>query len=325
MTCHSSNQPNGWGAKASILITLLASFFLLASCSGKPSQGTSQAPVAPHAPGQMTEEGATPEVIPSAIANEDEASLAAKAKAKEEEAKLPLYKVVSETYFPPFVMLDGKGGVVGFESDLLNEIGKLENIRFKYVTHPWKGIFDTIENGTNDIVAASVTINKDRSARYNFSNPYYLSEQTYFSLRPVPDMSKLDNLAKYKVIVKEGTSSDAIVKAHGKQIRYLDSTFTGAKEVINRQADGLVGDSGPLQYYAAVYDKYGTHTQKLPGQPTEFYGFVFSKKRTDDLLQKINRGLDELRKNGKYAELHAKWFNKPAPTLPSLSEVQSGF
>lgn len=266
----------------------------------------------------------------------------------------PQYAVVSEQYFPPFAMLDGKGGVTGFEPDLLDEIGKEEKIRFRHFTHAWEGIFELLDAGKADVVSASVTVTPARMARYDFSDPYYVSNQTLLSTQGVVRQEDLGRLADFRVIVKRGTSSAEIVerifaasgrgptaqasglaqdgkgadasgKAEGRKggsIRYEDSTYMGARDVFGRSSDAVVSDSGPLRYYAKTYADYSPALYEMPGYPVEHIAFVFSKTRTDGLRDKINDGLAKLKDNGKLDELCRKWFGAPSAKLPRLNEIR---
>lgn len=237
------------------------------------------------------------------------------------------YKVIFGPPFPPFLLLDGKGGVMGFEVDLLDEIARSQNISFTYGTYPWNGLFDNLANGKCDVVGAGITINKERAKRFDFSEPFFQSNQMAFSLKKL-DFDNPAAFKDYKAVVQRNTSSsEFLTNELGKQgnIREVDSVFLGVKDILNHRADFMISDSGPLLYYSERYNEFEPHVYTFKQLPTEYFGFVISNFRQDDLKQKLDKGMKDMVASGKFDEIYKKWFNKTPPKMPSLEEIKKTF
>ena len=53
-----------------------------------------------------------------------------------------------------------------------------------------------------------------------------------------------------------------------------------------------------------------------PSFPKEYFGIVV-KQGNKALLEKINAGMNAIKADGSYAQIHKKWFQADAPVLPA--------
>lgn len=222
------------------------------------------------------------------------------------------YTVITENDFAPFEFRGNDGSFTGFDIDILNAIAQKENIHFNFVGMKYNNLWPSIQNDHNyDILAAAITINDERRAIVDFSQPYFESKQTAILNKKIPQIKSFEDLKTLRVATKAGNTSEEILKKivgdEGKLI-YVDTGFLALRAVLNNEADAHLGDSGVLLNYAKEHADAGLHTFIDPAYPSEFYGFVVRKNREDDLLQKLNHGLDTIKKDGTYQTIFNKWF-----------------
>lgn len=225
-----------------------------------------------------------------------------------------VYTVITQPDFHPFVFRDADSSLTGFDIDVVNAIAKKANINVRFITMPREQLFDAIQSNEYDMLASSVTITEDRAQLMQFSDPYFVSKQSVLLNQHVPAISNFEELQNYKIAVKKGTTSDTLLMAimgeKTDNIVYTETAYLGVTDTLAGKVDGIVSDSGVVDYYGVVHKKDGVHTFSDPNYPTENYGFAFAKGRSDDLINKINTGLSAIKGDGTYQAINDKWFGQ---------------
>ena len=73
----------------------------------------------------------------------------------------------------PWEFQDASGEFVGFEIDLVREVGARLNRSIEIVNIPFNGLFSAVQSGRIDIALSSITITDKRLASVAFVQPYY--------------------------------------------------------------------------------------------------------------------------------------------------------
>lgn len=90
----------------------------------------------------------------------------------------PHYVVGVDADFSPFTSLGDDGNFSGFDIDAARAVAEREGINVTFVAVPWDAAIDRLEDGQVDIVWSGTTVSPERSAKVNFSRPYYFVEQS---------------------------------------------------------------------------------------------------------------------------------------------------
>ena len=234
------------------------------------------------------------------------ASAAAPAPAK-------VYMVGTDAAYAPFESQNEKGEIVGFDIDVVTAIAKKAGIEVKFVNTPWEGIFNTLAQGDRDLLVSSITITDERKQTMDFSSPYFDAAQL-IAVKLNSKIAKFDDLKKLKVGVQTGTTGDEVVsKLQGKtstNIKRFESTPLALKELEAGGVDAVVADNGVVINYVANNSggKFKTVSDTV-FQP-EQYGLAV-KKGNAELLAKLNKGLADIKADGSYDRLFAKYFGAP--------------
>ena len=240
------------------------------------------------------------------------------------------YIVATDASYAPFEYMEGNQ-VVGFSHDILKAAGEKEGIKLNFVNTPFEGIFANVEKGDSDIALASITITDERKQRVDFSDPYLEATQMIVTAEKGSDVKSFKELKSRSVSVQNGTTADLILQdLQGKNsgtIKRFETMPLAFKELISGGVDATVGDNGVVQNFVANNPNVKLNTLVDPEFPKEQYGFAFRKNRSDDLREKINKGLATIKADGTYAQIEAKWFNKgkdaasaSAPTASAASK-----
>jgi polar amino acid transport system substrate-binding protein len=234
-------------------------------------------------------------------------------------APAKVYAVGTDAAYAPFESQNEKGEIVGFDIDVLSAVAKKAGIEVKFINTPWEGIFNNLSQGDRDIIVSAVTITDERKQTMDFSDPYFDAQQL-IAVKATSKISKFDDLKKLKVGVQTGTTGDEVVsKLQGKtnpNIKRFESTPLALKELEAGGVDAVVADNGVVINYVTnnAGSKFKTVADKAFAP--EQYGLVVKKGNTD-LLGKLNKGLADIKADGTYDQIYAKYFGAAAAAAPA--------
>ncbi|MGI6091549.1 MAG: basic amino acid ABC transporter substrate-binding protein [Veillonellaceae bacterium] len=233
-----------------------------------------------------------------------------------EKSAAPEKKVIrvgSETAFAPFEFQDEKTKeYTGFDMDLIRAIGKQMGYEVEIVSMGFDGLIPALEAGNIDVIASGMTITEERAKKVNFSNPYYKSGLTIVVKSDNNTIKSFKDLEGKNIAVQIGTTgAREASKVKNAKVREFNNPPEAFMELKAGGVDAVINDKPVNDYFIA---QSGSKDAKVVGEPltSEDYGLATSKKNAE-LGEKINKALDELKKNGEYEKIYVKWFGvKPA-------------
>lgn len=223
------------------------------------------------------------------------------------------YKVAMEATFPPFDLTDKSGNVSGIDVDLMEAIAKDQGFKLEWKTMSFNGLIPALQSKNIDIVASGMWANEERGKQVDFSDVYYESglmlavEEKNNDVKSVADLKK-----DMKVGAQIGTSgadeADKLKKEGKiKEVKVYEGLDSAMADLQNGTINAVINDEPVTK----VYIKEMPGKIKLVGEKLtkEGYGFAV-QKGNKELLDKINKGLANLKANGEYDKILAKWVGK---------------
>lgn len=231
-----------------------------------------------------------------------------------------VYVVGTDAAYAPFESQNEKGEIVGLTVDVVTAVAQKAGIEVKFVNTPWEGIFNSLQQGDRDMLASSITITDERKQTMDFTNPYFDAYQL-IAVKATSKVTKFDDLKKLKVGVQTGTTGDEVVtKQQGKNstnIKRFESTPLALKELEAGGVDAVVADNGVVVNYVTNNPGAKFKTVSDKAFAPEQYGFAVKKGNTE-LLEKLNKGLADIKADGTYDKIYAKYFGA-APAAPATA------
>ncbi|AOS66115.1 ABC transporter substrate-binding protein [Actinoalloteichus hymeniacidonis] len=237
---------------------------------------------------------------------------------EEEQRVVPDVDLVSDgrlltcTHLPydPF-QFEQDGEVVGFDVDIVDLIADELDVEQAIVDMPFEGIQTgvALDAGECDIAAAAMTITDERSEVIDFAYPYFNAAQALLVERASP-VRGLDGLHGQRLAVQEGTTGAAFAEQYNAdngepiELLYYPNLSALTQSLRSEESDGVLSDNGPLHEFAQVYRDTEVTAEFDTG---EQYGLAVRQGNTE-LLDVVNRVLEEARADGRYEEIHLKWF-----------------
>jgi ABC-type amino acid transport substrate-binding protein len=217
--------------------------------------------------------------------------------------------VGSDIPYPPFEQ--GKpGNYTGFDIELMEAIGEKIGRKAEFQDTSFETIFRDVAQGKFEAVISAATITEEREKAVDFSNPYYLSEQAVL-VKEGSDIKSLEDLEGKTVAAQQGTTGLELAKEElgGSEIRPFPEGPDAVNALKAGTVEGVIIDAPVAQN--AVEKSGGVEiAEKIPTE--EEYGIAVAQGETE-LLDEINKGLEEAMDDGTYKKLYEKWFKLEPP------------
>ena len=215
--------------------------------------------------------------------------------------------------FAPMGFRDENNELTGFDVELAQAVGEVLGIEVEFQPINWDTKETELNNGNVDLLWNGYSINETRKEQVLFSRPYLNNRQIVLVLAD-SDINTLADLEGKTVTTQTASSSEeAIFAKEGLKDTFGEYvTFATYDECLRDQeagrSDAVIADEVLIRYYIAnhpdteyrILDEYISN---------EEYG-IGARKEDTALIEAINGALDELKENGKGAEISTKWFGE---------------
>ncbi len=198
----------------------------------------------------------------------------------------------------------------GFDIDLINAIAEKLELEVQIKDTPFDTIFRDLSQGKFDTVISGSTITDERERAVDFSDPYFLAEQSIL-VQEDSDIRTIEDLAGQTVGVQKGTTGEIYVKENAdpgslRSYGELDDAFNA---LVAGQVDAVVFDLPGTQEAARTLE--GLEVRQSIDTGEEF-GIAF-QEGADPLREAVNEALAEIKDDGTFARLYREWFRKAPP------------
>jgi polar amino acid transport system substrate-binding protein len=223
--------------------------------------------------------------------------------------RLPPVSVATDSTWPPMEYINRQGELVGFDVDLLREIGRRSGFRPVFTTVSWDGIFAGLMARQYDMIASSVTLLEERKRRMLFSEPYFRAAQYLVVPAGKEEIRNLEDLTGGEVGAQIGTTGSRLVEGtEGVVLRAYDDLALAVEDLATGRLDGIVADMAIVEYFVLSQPRYGG-LLRVADTPYTVEDYAFAvRKDLEGLRDAINDGLRSVREDGTLARIREFWF-----------------
>lgn len=207
--------------------------------------------------------------------------------------------------FEPFEYHDGLD-VVGFDIEIAQAVAEHLGKELKVDEMAFDSLIMSLNNDQIDFIAAGMTATKERAQQVDFSDHYFTSKQMIIVKADDNSIKTADDLVGKKVGVQLGTTGDLFVsETKGVEVISFKKAALAVMDLENDKVDAVVIDAEPAKKLIA-----GKDDLKIVEAPfiEEEYAIAVKKGNTE-LKDAINETIAELKANGTYDEIYAKYFD----------------
>lgn len=205
--------------------------------------------------------------------------------------------------FPPFEYLES-GKMVGFDVDLIEEIGKVIGKEIVMKDMSFDGLIPALQSKKVDLVIAGMTASEERKKTVDFSEPYYSANQVIVLNEKNEDIKTFEDLKGKKIGVMLGFTGDVVITEMGLPNEKYNAAFAGIMALQSGKIDAVVLDSETANNY--VKKNKGLKLAEGKGEAEDYA--IAIRKADKKLLKEVNDAILTLKENGKFDELLTKYF-----------------
>ena len=225
------------------------------------------------------------------------------------------YTIATDTVFKPFEYTDANGDFVGIDVDLLAAIAEDQGFTYELNSLGWDSSIAACQAGQADGMIAGASITDERKeSGWIFSDGYYNATQS-MTVQEGSDIAGFEDLEGKTVGVKTGTQgatyADSLKDEYGFSITFFEDSPTMYQAVLGGQVVACFEDT-PIM--ASSIKDGGLALRIVEGSENEGapYGFAVFNADKQDLIDKFNAGLANIKANGTYDEIIAKYLGADA-------------
>lgn len=209
--------------------------------------------------------------------------------------------------FPPFEFVAASGVIDqydGIDMAIAKKIAEKNGMTAAIENMEFDSLLVALENGQIDAAIAGMTVTDERKEEADFSTPYYTATQVMI-VKEDSDIASAADMADKKICVIQGYTGEICVKDMGYQYEAFKKGTDAIMELVNGKCDVVVIDSATAQKY--VGDNEGLKiVEDASAFESEEYAIAVKKGNTE-LLDKINKSIEELLDDGTVADLGAMY------------------
>ena len=216
--------------------------------------------------------------------------------------------IATEGTYAPFSYYDDKNELKGYDVDIAREVAKKLNLKIEFLTAPWDAMLAAFDAGKADAVFNQVSITDERKKKYDYAEPYTVVHGVIITHKDNDDIKSFDDL-KGKKNADSATSNWAKVAAsYGAQNVTVDSFSKSMELLISKRVDTVVRDN--IVFYDFIKQRPGAPVKiAAEGSDTDYTAPIVQKGNTE-LAEQISKAIEELKNEGKLAEISIRYFGK---------------
>lgn len=219
------------------------------------------------------------------------------------------YVIYSDNSFAPFEFLDEETNeYIGLDMDILAAIAEDQGFEYTVSNEGFDASMGAVQSGQADGMIAGMTITDERAETFDFSEGYFEDGQ----ILVVPedsDIASLEDLEGKSVAAKTSTMGAQFAEEnadeYGYTIQYYEDSPTMYTAVTNGANDACFEDFSVIGW-GIKNDGVALKTVGDVLNPG-YYGFAVKKGENAELIEAFNAGLQNIKDNGTYDEILAKY------------------
>jgi polar amino acid transport system substrate-binding protein len=213
--------------------------------------------------------------------------------------------------FAPMGFRDEDNNIVGFDIDYAKAAAEKLGTEVTFQPIDWKTKEAELSSGRIDLIWNGYTITDERKEKVLFTKPYLKNAQVIVTLSDSKVTKLADLEGKVVGLQSLSSASDALnaspVKEKVKTVTEFADNVQALTDLKSGRLDAVVIDEIVINYY--MTKEAETFKVLEESLAPEEYG-IGVKKGNEELLEKLQKALDEMNEDGTAAEISNNWFGE---------------
>lgn len=215
-------------------------------------------------------------------------------------------RIGTEGTYAPFTFRDGSGQLTGFDVELAREVSKRLGVEPEFVETQWDGMFAGLDAKRFDVVFNQVSINDERQAKYDFSDPYIVSKAVLIVSEDNNEIKQFADLKGKKAAQSLTSNLTEIAKRNGAEIVATEGFNQAIDLLTSKRVDATVNDG--LSFLDLKVQRPDVPLKAVDEVEEASESAALFNKGNDDLVEAVNKALVDMKSDGTYLTISEKYF-----------------
>ncbi len=210
------------------------------------------------------------------------------------------------TYKPFTFHKNGSGQLTGYDVEIAKAVAGKLGVKASFQDTQFDGIFAGLDAKRFDAIANQISINPERTAKYDFSTPYTVSPSVIVTKSDDNSITSFESL-KGKTTAQSLTSNFyKVAQQAGANVQAVEGWAQSVALLRQGRVDAVVNDKLTFLDYAKTNPNSGLKIAAESKDKSE-NAFAF-KKGSAQLVQAVDKALADLQADGTLAKISDKYF-----------------
>ena len=221
-----------------------------------------------------------------------------------------VFKVGTEGTYAPFTYHDESGKLTGFDVDIATAIAQRLGVKPEFVEGKWDGLIAGLDVNRYDAVINEVSVTDARKAKYDFSTPYITTRAVLIVRSDNTTVKTFDDLKGKKSANTLTSNFGKIAKDHGADVVPVQGFNESIDLLTSGRVDATVNDSLSFLDFKKHKPDAQVKVVATDSSSDADQSAVLLRKGDPALVAAIDKALADIKADGTYAKISAKYFGK---------------
>lgn len=213
--------------------------------------------------------------------------------------------VAMEGTWAPWTYHDESNELVGYDVEVAKAIAEKLGVGVSFVEGEFDGLLAGVDAGRYDMVVNGVTVDEERSEKYDFSVPYAYN-RTAVIVAGESDIEKMEDLEGKQTANTISSIYAKVAEKYGASVTPVDDLNQTFELLLSGRIDATLNDEVAYYDYMKQHPEADLHIACLDSEMTQ--AAIPMPKGETALVEAVNQALGELAEEGKLTELSLKYF-----------------
>lgn len=228
-------------------------------------------------------------------------------------AQAKTIRFATEATYPPFEYVNERGQISGFDIDVADALCKQLNVQCTFATQSFNSLIPSLNLGKYDALIAAIGITPARQKQIAFTQSYYQPSACFIVAKS--KNYKVQDLLGKTIGTQEGTTFTQYLQNKFQNtinIKLYASIQDALLDLTAGRVDAVITDMPIATTWLKQSDNAKNYA--VMGKPLidkEYFGSGYGigiRKDNSELLNSFNKALNEIKANGTYKKIEAKYF-----------------
>ncbi|WP_310442993.1 EAL domain-containing protein [Tissierella sp.] len=223
--------------------------------------------------------------------------------------EIKIIRFAGDENHPPYEYIDENGNYRGYNIDIINAIAHAAGLYIEIIPMEWNDAILALENNEVDsLIGMSQT--EDRLKKYKFTSPTIINEQVIFVNKDTVHINSIEDLSGLKVSYQKNDLNESFIHDIPNVIALPEKDLEDCLfELANNEVDAVLGNRVVGIFHLQrnkLTDKIMTVGESITSVK---YGPTVLKDN-QELLNTLEEGLEQIKKNKTFDRIYGKWFGE---------------